>query len=154
MAGLAREREPVVEQRGEAPDDREAEPHAGRARLVGAPRHLEELVEDALAVLGRDADAAVDDLDRDVAAAPARAEDDAAARACSAAPFATRLRSMRSSSSASDSTASRVRHDDSARPRDAASTANSAREPREQRRERHALAARARARRPRAATGR
>ena len=73
VAGLAREREPVVEQRGEAPDDREAEPHAGGARLVGAPRHLEELVEDALAVLGRDADAGVDDLDRDVASPRRRA---------------------------------------------------------------------------------
>ena len=67
----------MVEQRGEAPHDGEPEAHAaprrGAARRARA--HLVELLEDPLAVLGGDAGAGVDDVDRDAAAAPPRADE-------------------------------------------------------------------------------
>ena len=131
----------MVEQGGEPAHDREAEPHAARARPLGAPGHLEEFVEDALAMLGRDADAAVDDLDHDVAAAPTRADDHAASgrvpervghEVAEHSLEHQRIRDHRQPRA-------HERQRETARAR---LDRRFAREPREQRRERHALAAR------------
>jgi hypothetical protein len=100
-------------------------------------------------VLGRDADAAVDDLDRDARPAPARADDDAAA-----ARVAQRVRGEVAQHALEEL---RVRLDGEPR-RDEAQReaargrldAELARELVEQRRERHALAARVERARPRA----
>jgi hypothetical protein len=153
MPGLAGERQPVVEQRGEAAHDREPEAHARRARLVGPPRHLVELVEHALAMLGRDADPAVDDLDRDARAAAPRADHDAAA-----ARVAERVGDEVAQHALEKQ---RIRVDGEARaaPRQrerarARLGGELALEALEQRHQRHALALRRPARRPRGATGR
>ena len=68
----------VVQQCGKATDDGKAQSHAASGIANRCRMHLVELVEDALAMGRFDADAGIDDIERDMGAHPACAEDDAA----------------------------------------------------------------------------
>ena len=65
-ADARRHFDPVLEQRRQAAHDREAEAHARVHAVAARVADLVELLEDPRMVFRRDADARVDDVDRDV----------------------------------------------------------------------------------------
>ena len=67
----------MLEQRSEATDDREAESHSGARSAAARLAHLVELLENARLQRKRDSDAGVDDVDGDLRAAAAGADQDA-----------------------------------------------------------------------------
>ena len=76
------ERDVVLEEFCEAPNDCETKAHASvRTCSSFLATDLKELLEDPLAVSRRDADTRIDDVDRNATAETARADDNAARRA-------------------------------------------------------------------------